>query len=78
MAICRLRRVAAFIYVASKESVVSPKTPTKIHFDIHRNINTFVNHKQLREKLDESIKKNRKRLFARQGASPGLTAIDDN
>lgn len=64
------------IYVASKESVVNPKTPTKIHFDIHRNINTFVNHKQLREKLDESIKKNRKRLFARQGASPGLTAID--
>ncbi len=66
------------IYVASKESVVNPKTPTKIHFDIHRNINTFVNHKQLREKLDESIKKNRKRLFAKPGASPGLTAIDDD
>ena len=66
------------IYVASKESVVNPKTPTKIHFDIHRNINTFVNHKQLREKLDESIKKNRKRLFARQGASPSLTASDDD
>ena len=66
------------IYVASKESVVSPKTPTKIHFDIHRNINTFVNHKQLKEKLDESITKNRKRLFAKQTTSRGLAVIADD
>jgi nucleoside 2-deoxyribosyltransferase len=65
------------IYVASKESVVNPKTPTKIHFDIHRNINTFVNHKQLKEKLDESIAKNKKRLFAKSTESLGLVASDD-
>lgn len=52
------------IYVASRESVINPKTPTKIHFDIHRNINLFVNHKQLKTKLDQSIKRNRKLLFA--------------
>ncbi len=66
------------IYVASKESVINPKTPTKIHFDIHRNVNMFVNHKQLKEKLDQSIKKNRKILFAsaRTGSSGTKAASD--
>lgn len=65
------------IYVASKESGINPKTATKIHFDIHRNINTFVNHKQLKEKLDESIRKNRKRLFATKATNPGLEVSGD-
>lgn len=65
------------IYVASKESVVNPKTPTKIHFDIHRNINLFVNHKQLREKLDASIKKNRERLFSKEPLGSSFTERAD-
>lgn len=65
------------IYVASKESVVNPKTPTRIHFDIHRNINLFVNHKQLREKLDASIKKNRQRLFSKEPVASSFTESAD-
>lgn len=51
------------IYCASKESVLSPKQPTKIHFDIHMNINMFTNLEELDSKLRSSIEKNRKRLF---------------
>lgn len=65
------------IYVASKESVVNPKTPTRIHFDIHRNINVFVNHKQLREKLNDSIKKNRERLFSKEPVASSFTESAD-
>lgn len=66
------------IYIASKESVVNPKTLTKVHFDIHRNINTFVNLKQLKEKLDESIRKNRSRLFAKKTPDSGLASSGDD
>ncbi len=52
------------IYVASKQSVLAPKTPTKIHFDIHMSIHFFVNHKELREKLRDAIEKNRDKLLA--------------
>jgi hypothetical protein len=51
------------IFVASKESVVNPKTPTRIHFDIHRNVNFFTNNGELKEKLKLAIEKNRDRLF---------------
>ena len=51
------------IYVASKQSVAKPGTPTKIHFDIHMNMNFFSNHDELREKLANSIEKNRHVLF---------------
>ena len=51
------------IYVASKQSVAKPGTPTKIHFDIHMNMNFFSNHEELREKLASSIEKNRDVLF---------------
>lgn len=51
------------IYVASKESVVNPKSKTMIHFDIHRNINYFTNNKELVQKLKSAIEKNRARLF---------------
>ena len=52
------------IYVASQESVLSPGTPTNIHFDIHMNINMFTNHEELAEKLRATIeKKQRKAVF---------------
>lgn len=54
------------IYIASKESVVNPKSKTKIHFDIHRNVNYFVNHKQLKEKLNAAITKNKESLFPKK------------
>jgi hypothetical protein len=52
------------IYVASKQSVVKPGTPTKIHFDIHMNVHFFTNHKELKEKLGSAVEKNRAHLFA--------------
>lgn len=51
------------IFVASKESVVNPKTPTKVHFDIHRNINFFTNNKELALKLKGALDKNHAHLF---------------
>lgn len=51
------------IYVASKNSVLKPGTPTKVHFDIHMNVNFFVNQKELREKLRDAIAKNRDKLL---------------
>lgn len=51
------------IFMASKESVVNPKTATKIHFDIHRNVNYFTNTKELRSKLKSALDKNSSRLF---------------
>lgn len=51
------------IYCASKESVLSPGSQTKIHFDIHMNVNMFTNHKELDAKLRSAIDKNRSRLF---------------
>jgi len=52
------------IYVASKQSVLKPGTPTKIHFDIHMNVQTFTNHKELKDKLGEAIEKNKAKLFS--------------
>ncbi len=54
------------IYVASKQSVVKPGTPTKIHFDIHMNVQFFTNHGELKEKLSAAVEKNREQLFARE------------
>ena len=51
------------IYVASKQSVLNPGAATKIHFDIHMNVQFFTNHKELRDKLGDAIEKNRERLF---------------
>jgi len=51
------------IYIASKESVVQPGKVTKIHFDVHMNVNYFTNHKEIEEKLRASLEKNRKALF---------------
>lgn len=51
------------IYVASKQSVVTPGKATKIHFDVHMNVNFFSNHRELQEKLASAIEKNRDLLF---------------
>jgi hypothetical protein len=51
------------------ESVnVNSKTPTKIHFDIHRNVLYFTNTKELRSKLKGALDKNRDLLFASKDA----------
>lgn len=54
------------VFIASKESVVNPKSKTHIHFDIHRNVNYFVNHVELREKLSAAIDKNRDKLLPKE------------
>jgi nucleoside 2-deoxyribosyltransferase len=51
------------IYFASKESVIHPGTSTKIHFDIHMNVNYFTNHKELEEDLHASVEKNWDKLL---------------
>jgi hypothetical protein len=55
------------LFVASKESVINPRTSTKIHFDIHRNVNFFVNNDQLTHKLRAAIDKNKTELLADAG-----------
>jgi hypothetical protein len=62
------------IYVASKQSVVNPGEPTRIHFDIHRNVNFFTNHKELREKIRLTFKKNRDKLLADRTAGSAVEA----
>ncbi len=54
------------IYVASKQSVMSPGKATKVHFDVHMNVNFFSNHKELQEKLSAAVDKNRRLLFESQ------------
>jgi hypothetical protein len=51
------------VYVASKQSVLSPGTSTRIHFDIHMSVHWFTNHDELKEKLSEAITKNKARLL---------------
>ncbi len=58
------------IFIASKDSIVNPKTKTHIHFDIHRNVNYFVNSTELKEKLKSAIDKNREKLLP-QGEKSG-------
>ena len=57
------------IFVSSKESVVNPKTPTTIHFDIHRNVLFFTNIEDLKSKLKSALDQNRALLFS---------ALDEN
>ena len=51
------------IYIASRNSVMKPGTATKIHFDIHMNVQFFSNLSELKEKLMSVIEKNRSKLF---------------
>lgn len=47
------------ICVASQDSVLSPGTPTKIHFDVHRHVLMFTNHTQLKQKVKAAFEKNK-------------------
>jgi hypothetical protein len=51
------------IFIASRESVMSPGEQTKIHFDIHQNVQFFGNHDELVKKVREVIKANQSTLF---------------
>jgi hypothetical protein len=51
------------IFVASRESVLHPGEPTRVHFDIHQNVQFFGNHDELAKKLGEVIARNRERLL---------------
>jgi len=51
------------IYIASKNSVMKPGIATKVHFDIHMNVQFFTNTKELHEKLKAVVEKNRSKLF---------------
>jgi nucleoside 2-deoxyribosyltransferase len=66
------------IFVASKESVLNPRTPTHVHFDIHRNVNFFVNNDQLKQKLRAAIDKNRSELFSKTSKDEvGIVVSDE-
>jgi hypothetical protein len=60
------------IYIASKQSVMAPGTDTHIHFDIHKNINWFTNHQELKDKIDQAFKKNKDKLLARRPEVPSV------
>jgi hypothetical protein len=64
------------IYLASKESVLHPGTSTKIHFDIHMNVNYFTNHKELEEKVRASVDRNKGRLFAAEANATSLKTAE--
>lgn len=57
------------IYIASQQSVMRPGINTKIHFDVHMSVQFFTNHIELREKLTESIEKNKVKLFPKDSAA---------
>lgn len=63
------------IYVASKQSVVRPGAETHIHFDIHKNINSFTNHAELKEKIRVSFNKNHEKLLARRSETTAVEAV---
>lgn len=61
------------IYAASKQSVVSPGSDTRIHFDIHKSINWFTNHEELKEKIHRAFDKNKQKLLAER---PETSAVE--
>ncbi len=63
------------IFVASKESVVAPGTDTKVHFDIHQNVQFFANHDELAKKVRDVIEKNREALLERSAGAESLADI---
>jgi hypothetical protein len=50
------------VFLASKESVMEPGMPTKVHFDIHQNVQFFTNHNELADKLRTAVERNRAKL----------------
>lgn len=51
------------IYIASKNGIIDTTKKTTIHFDVHMNVNYFVNHDDMIEKITSSIDKNIKSIF---------------
>jgi hypothetical protein len=63
------------ICVASKDSVLSPGTETKVHFDIHRAVQFFSNHAELKDKIRTAFDRNRVALTtSRETSTTELTA----
>jgi hypothetical protein len=62
------------IHIASQQSVVHPGTKTEIHFDIHKNVNFFTNHKELQEKLRTVYEKNKPKLLAARTETSAVEA----
>jgi hypothetical protein len=63
------------IYTASKQSVVTPRADTHIHFDIHKNINFFTNHEELKEKIKQTFEKNKDKLLAGRQATSAVEPV---
>ena len=55
------------IYIASDNSVIDPKKETKIHFDIHKSVQFFRNHEQLKKKIKAVFDKNKDKLMEKIG-----------
>lgn len=51
------------VFLASRESVINPGDDTRIHFDIHQNVQFFTNHDELAEKLRAVLEANRSELL---------------
>ena len=64
------------VYIASELSVLDPKRETKVHFDIHKNVQFFRSHKQLKTKIKAVFQKNRDKLLITTTPEP-LTAVED-
>ena len=60
------------IYIAGKNSVADTKNPTRIHFDIHMNVNFFTNHDEMQQKIKAVVEKNKERLYAVPEETPSL------
>ncbi|MFN0153446.1 MAG: hypothetical protein ACKVUT_03625 [Gaiella sp.] len=60
------------ICVASKDSVLHPGTATKIHFDIHRAVQFFTNHEELKAKIQAAYSKNEGKLLADRNPSTNI------
>lgn len=63
------------LFVASRESVMSPGEDTRVHFDIHQNVQFFGNHDELGKKIRDVIEKNTSRLFgSKDGSTQALAS----
>lgn len=63
------------ICLASRESVMEPGQATRIHFDIHQNVQFFTNLDELAEKLRHAIEQNRKVLIESLEDSDAIVSL---
>ena len=57
------------VYVASENSIINTTTKTKIHFDVHMNVNFFTNHDEMISKIENVIEKNKSILLKEEPES---------